>query len=154
MSVCWPNFQWLILLILRTLCNIFNLLHLCFLWQVKIVKCLVQNTIIDISFNQLGGLSALCFLEQVVKETAPLFFVPFMCKNIVIHCSFNALIMSLLFVTAFSSNTTTYDMHRHALIFVRVCLCEKEVRQNSKVGVSSFNDDLWRFPSFQQIVES
>lgn len=76
------------------------------------MKCLVQDTIIDISFNQLGGLSALCFLEQVVKETAP-FLVPFTCKNLVIHCSFNALIRALLFVTAFSSNTTTYNMHMH-----------------------------------------
>ncbi|CAA2964113.1 Hypothetical predicted protein [Olea europaea subsp. europaea] len=33
--------------------------------EVKIVKCLVQNIVIDISFNQLGGLSTLCFLEQV-----------------------------------------------------------------------------------------
>ncbi|KAL8117392.1 hypothetical protein AgCh_015329 [Apium graveolens] len=38
----------------------------CFLWlQVKLVKCLVDNIVIDISFNQLGGLSTLCFLEQV-----------------------------------------------------------------------------------------
>ncbi|KAL7113830.1 hypothetical protein ACP275_04G083200 [Erythranthe tilingii] len=33
--------------------------------EVKLVKCLVQNIVIDISFNQLGGLSTLCFLEQV-----------------------------------------------------------------------------------------
>lgn len=33
------------------------------------MKCLVRNTVVDISFNQLGGLSALCFLEQVAKET-------------------------------------------------------------------------------------
>ncbi|CAA3016173.1 Hypothetical predicted protein [Olea europaea subsp. europaea] len=33
--------------------------------EVKIVKCLVQNIVIDISINQLGGLSTLCFLEQV-----------------------------------------------------------------------------------------
>lgn len=29
------------------------------------MKCLVENIIVDISFNQLGGLSTLCFLEQV-----------------------------------------------------------------------------------------
>lgn len=29
------------------------------------MKCLVQNIVVDISFNQLGGLCALCFLEQV-----------------------------------------------------------------------------------------
>ncbi|KAH6766075.1 PAP/OAS1 substrate-binding domain superfamily [Perilla frutescens var. hirtella] len=33
--------------------------------EVKLVKCLVRNTVIDMSFNQLGGLSTLCFLEQV-----------------------------------------------------------------------------------------
>ncbi|CAM8963865.1 unnamed protein product [Rhodiola kirilowii] len=33
--------------------------------EVKIVKCLVQNIVVDISFNQLGGLCTLCFLEQV-----------------------------------------------------------------------------------------
>ncbi|XP_044495150.1 uncharacterized protein LOC123218036 isoform X3 [Mangifera indica] len=33
--------------------------------EVKLVKCLVQNIVVDISFNQLGGLCALCFLEQV-----------------------------------------------------------------------------------------
>lgn len=33
--------------------------------EVKLVKCHVQNILIDISFNQLGGLCTLCFLEQV-----------------------------------------------------------------------------------------
>ncbi|KAL3649207.1 hypothetical protein CASFOL_005610 [Castilleja foliolosa] len=33
--------------------------------EVKLVKCFVGNFVIDISFNQLGGLSTLCFLEQV-----------------------------------------------------------------------------------------
>ncbi|XP_060176107.1 uncharacterized protein LOC132606553 [Lycium barbarum] len=33
--------------------------------EVKLVKCIVQNTVIDISCNQLGGLCTLCFLEQV-----------------------------------------------------------------------------------------
>uniref|UniRef100_A0A7N0T340 Uncharacterized protein n=3 Tax=Kalanchoe fedtschenkoi TaxID=63787 RepID=A0A7N0T340_KALFE len=33
--------------------------------EVKIVKCLVQNIVVDISFNQFGGLSTLCFLQQV-----------------------------------------------------------------------------------------
>ncbi|GAY40579.1 hypothetical protein CUMW_053040 [Citrus unshiu] len=33
--------------------------------QVKIVKCSVQNIPVDISFNQMAGLSALCFLEKV-----------------------------------------------------------------------------------------
>ncbi|KAK4407651.1 hypothetical protein Sango_0346100 [Sesamum angolense] len=34
--------------------------------RVKLVKCLVRNVVIDISFNQLGGLSTLCFLEQLL----------------------------------------------------------------------------------------
>ncbi|KAB1215073.1 hypothetical protein CJ030_MR4G018543 [Morella rubra] len=33
--------------------------------EVKLVKCIVQNICVDISFNQLGGLCKLCFLEQV-----------------------------------------------------------------------------------------
>ncbi|XP_075502388.1 uncharacterized protein LOC142540263 [Primulina tabacum] len=33
--------------------------------EVKIVKCIVQDIVVDISLNQIGGLSALCFLEQV-----------------------------------------------------------------------------------------
>ncbi|XP_051143488.1 uncharacterized protein LOC127259915 isoform X2 [Andrographis paniculata] len=36
--------------------------------EVKIVKCLVQNIVIDISFDQLGGLSTLCFLEEVDRR--------------------------------------------------------------------------------------
>ncbi|KAG5233075.1 NTP transf domain-containing protein [Salix suchowensis] len=33
--------------------------------QVKVVKCSVKNIAVDISFNQMGGPSTLCFLEQV-----------------------------------------------------------------------------------------
>ncbi|KAL8206030.1 hypothetical protein R6Q57_009581 [Mikania cordata] len=33
--------------------------------QVKLVKCMVQNLVVDISVNQIGGLCTLCFLEQV-----------------------------------------------------------------------------------------
>ncbi|XP_034704326.1 uncharacterized protein LOC117928550 isoform X1 [Vitis riparia] len=33
--------------------------------KVKIVKCMVQDISVDISFNQTGGLSTLCFLEQI-----------------------------------------------------------------------------------------
>ncbi|AQK57012.1 PAP/OAS1 substrate-binding domain superfamily [Zea mays] len=32
---------------------------------VKLVKCLVQNIVVDISVNQIGGLCTLCFLEKV-----------------------------------------------------------------------------------------
>ncbi|KAI3806252.1 hypothetical protein L1987_22151 [Smallanthus sonchifolius] len=35
------------------------------LGSVKLVKCIVNDIVIDVSFNQLGGLCALCFLEQV-----------------------------------------------------------------------------------------
>ncbi|XP_051186110.1 uncharacterized protein [Lolium perenne] len=33
--------------------------------EVKLVKCFVQNIVVDISFHQIGGLRTLCFLEQV-----------------------------------------------------------------------------------------
>ncbi|CAH9089029.1 unnamed protein product [Cuscuta epithymum] len=33
--------------------------------EVKLVKCIIQNIVVDISFNQIGGLCTLCFLEQV-----------------------------------------------------------------------------------------
>ncbi|TVU31824.1 hypothetical protein EJB05_23525 [Eragrostis curvula] len=36
--------------------------------EVKLVKCLVQNIAVDISFNQIGGLYTLCFLEKVDKQ--------------------------------------------------------------------------------------
>ncbi|XP_061360129.1 uncharacterized protein LOC133304161 [Gastrolobium bilobum] len=37
----------------------------CIQAEVKIIKCLVENIVVDISFNQLGGLCTLCFLEEV-----------------------------------------------------------------------------------------
>ncbi|VFQ91016.1 unnamed protein product [Cuscuta campestris] len=33
--------------------------------EVKLVKCIVQNIVVDISINQIGGLCTLCFLEKV-----------------------------------------------------------------------------------------
>ncbi|KAL4021490.1 hypothetical protein IC575_020291 [Cucumis melo] len=36
--------------------------------EVKLVKCLVQNIVVDISFNQLGGLCTLCFLEKIDRR--------------------------------------------------------------------------------------
>ncbi|XP_010931351.1 uncharacterized protein [Elaeis guineensis] len=36
--------------------------------EVKLVKCIVQNIVVDISFNQIGGLCTLCFLEQVDNQ--------------------------------------------------------------------------------------
>ncbi|XP_042050129.1 uncharacterized protein LOC121795649 isoform X2 [Salvia splendens] len=33
--------------------------------EVKLVKCIVQDIVVDISVNQIGGLCTLCFLEQV-----------------------------------------------------------------------------------------
>jgi hypothetical protein len=47
-----------------------NLQHFPFLCldielQVKVVKCTVKNIAVDISFNQMAGLYALHFLEQV-----------------------------------------------------------------------------------------
>ncbi|XP_042403330.1 uncharacterized protein LOC121992812 isoform X2 [Zingiber officinale] len=37
-------------------------------FEVKLVKCVVENIIVDISFNQIGGLSTLCFLEKVDQK--------------------------------------------------------------------------------------
>lgn len=37
-------------------------------WQVKIIKCLVENFVVDISFNQIGGLGTLCFIEEVIRS--------------------------------------------------------------------------------------
>ncbi|KVI11222.1 PAP/25A-associated [Cynara cardunculus var. scolymus] len=36
--------------------------------EVKLVKCMVQNLVVDISVNQIGGLCTLCFLEQVLYK--------------------------------------------------------------------------------------
>ncbi|KAF8081100.1 hypothetical protein N665_0907s0022 [Sinapis alba] len=33
--------------------------------EVKLVTCVVENLVVDISFNQLGGISTLCFLEKI-----------------------------------------------------------------------------------------
>ncbi|KAL6645591.1 hypothetical protein ACP70R_017199 [Stipagrostis hirtigluma subsp. patula] len=33
--------------------------------EVKIIKCLVENIAVDITFNQVGGLCTLCFLEEI-----------------------------------------------------------------------------------------
>jgi hypothetical protein len=49
-------------------CVFFHLVpfsHLVNYAQVKLIKCLVDNIVVDISFNQVGGLCTLCFLEQV-----------------------------------------------------------------------------------------
>ncbi|KAA8517526.1 hypothetical protein F0562_017844 [Nyssa sinensis] len=39
--------------------------------EVRLVKCIVQNIVVDISFNQLGGLCTLCFLEWVGTNNKP-----------------------------------------------------------------------------------
>ncbi|KAL6660107.1 hypothetical protein ACP70R_002229 [Stipagrostis hirtigluma subsp. patula] len=36
--------------------------------EVKLIKCTIGNIIVDISFNQTGGISALCFLELVDRK--------------------------------------------------------------------------------------
>nr|CAD1841856.1 unnamed protein product [Ananas comosus var. bracteatus] len=36
--------------------------------EVRLVKCLIDNIIVDISFNQMGGLCTLCFLELVDRH--------------------------------------------------------------------------------------
>ncbi|WOL01704.1 hypothetical protein Cni_G10421 [Canna indica] len=35
--------------------------------EVKLIKCLVENIVVDISFNQVGGLCTLCFLGEMDK---------------------------------------------------------------------------------------
>jgi hypothetical protein len=35
--------------------------------QVRLIKCTIENIIVDISFNQTGGICALCFLELVIN---------------------------------------------------------------------------------------
>ncbi len=35
--------------------------------QVKLLKCLVDNIVVDISYHQIGGITALRFLEEVDK---------------------------------------------------------------------------------------
>lgn len=49
----------------------------------KIIKCLVENIVVDISFNQLGGLCTLCFLEEVrVAYLETLNFSPWVNKSL------------------------------------------------------------------------
>ncbi|KAJ6373643.1 hypothetical protein OIU78_029344 [Salix suchowensis] len=43
--------------------------------EVKIIKCLVENIVVDISFDQLGGLCTLCFLEELLLMSALTFKV-------------------------------------------------------------------------------
>ncbi|GAQ86995.1 hypothetical protein KFL_003240160 [Klebsormidium nitens] len=38
--------------------------------EVKLIKCLIENIVVDISFNQLSGICTLCFLEVVDREIA------------------------------------------------------------------------------------
>ena len=48
--------------------------------QVKIIKCLVENIVVDISFNQLGGLCTLCFLVEVKYLTPGQWFQIYFCN--------------------------------------------------------------------------
>ena len=38
----------------------------CFCIQVKLIKCVIDNIVVDISFNQIGGVTTLCLLELVI----------------------------------------------------------------------------------------
>jgi hypothetical protein len=42
-------------------------LHVCAL-QVKLLKCLVDNIVVDISFDTLGGLCTVAFLESIDRH--------------------------------------------------------------------------------------
>lgn len=50
------------------LCAILRNFDKHYVFQVKLVRCIVQNIVVDISFNQSGGLSTLCFLEHVDRQ--------------------------------------------------------------------------------------
>lgn len=39
--------------------------------QVKLLKCLVDNLVVDVSFNQMGGLFTYAFLESVNDKYTP-----------------------------------------------------------------------------------
>jgi hypothetical protein len=47
--------------------NSLNILPAC-CFQVKLLKCLVDNIVVDISFNQIGGLCTLTFLESIDRR--------------------------------------------------------------------------------------
>uniref|UniRef100_A0A0E0MLD5 PAP/OAS1 substrate-binding-related domain-containing protein n=1 Tax=Oryza punctata TaxID=4537 RepID=A0A0E0MLD5_ORYPU len=36
--------------------------------EVKLIKCVIENIVVDISFNQIGGVSTLCFLELADRK--------------------------------------------------------------------------------------
>ncbi|KAJ1292429.1 hypothetical protein BS78_02G390700 [Paspalum vaginatum] len=36
--------------------------------EVKLMKCVVENIVVDVSFNQIGGVSTFCFLEMVDRQ--------------------------------------------------------------------------------------
>ncbi|CAN6176660.1 unnamed protein product [Urochloa humidicola] len=36
--------------------------------EVKLMKCVVENIVVDVSFNQIGGVSTFCFLELVDRQ--------------------------------------------------------------------------------------
>ncbi|KAG0546324.1 hypothetical protein BDA96_02G437900 [Sorghum bicolor] len=36
--------------------------------EVKLIKCIIENIIVDVSFNQIGGVSTFCFLELVDRQ--------------------------------------------------------------------------------------
>jgi len=37
------------------------------------MKCVIENIVVDVSFNQMGGISTFCFLELVSKCKLELF---------------------------------------------------------------------------------
>lgn len=57
-------FACVLLLEVFSICLLFSSTYQ-FVVQVKIIKCLIENIVVDISFNQLGGLCTLCFLDEV-----------------------------------------------------------------------------------------
>ncbi|KAG6433704.1 hypothetical protein SASPL_105319 [Salvia splendens] len=48
--------------------------------EVKLVKCIVQDIVVDLSFNQIGGLYTLCFVEQVDRPSVIYKFLDYFSK--------------------------------------------------------------------------
>jgi hypothetical protein len=61
--------------------------------QVKIIKCLVENIVVDISFDQLGGLCTLCFLEEVKYFTPGQRFQIYFCDFLSAPLAFSQLLL-------------------------------------------------------------
>lgn len=46
-------------------------------WQIKLVKCMVQDIVVHISVSQIDGLCTLIFLKKVIFHSCLVLFVVF-----------------------------------------------------------------------------